>query len=155
MKFSTREDIDAPIEFVFDQLTDVSSLERAALRRGAQVERLDGGGPAAVGAAWRIVFEFRGKTREMETRVTGLDRPNEIVVTSVGSGIEGITTLELVPLAKGRTRLAFRQELKPTSLTARLLVQSLKLAKGQLQDRLKKRLDTMGRDIEGRHRAAT
>ena len=37
MKLATREDIDAPIEAVFEQLSDFDGFERAALRRGAEV----------------------------------------------------------------------------------------------------------------------
>ena len=41
MKFSTRTDIAAPVEFVFAQLSDFPGFEAAARRRGAEVTRLD------------------------------------------------------------------------------------------------------------------
>ena len=37
MKFSTKEDIDAPIDAVFDMLCEFDQFERAAMRRGAEV----------------------------------------------------------------------------------------------------------------------
>jgi len=37
MKFAAREDIEAPIEYVFSQISDFPALERSALRRGADV----------------------------------------------------------------------------------------------------------------------
>jgi len=151
MKFSAREDIEAPIDFVFEQISDFSGFERAALRRGAEVRRLDPAGGFGPGAAWEIAFDFRGKRREVEARVTRFDVPNEIVVGSVSSGIDGLTTVELVPLSKRRTRLSFAVELKPATLSARLLIQSLKLAKGQLDGRLKGRIKSLAGDIEGRY----
>ena len=151
MKFSAREDIEAPIDFVFAQICDVTSLERAAMRRGAELERLDTAGAICLGSAWRLAFDFRGKTRKVEAQVTGFETPNEIVIGSVSAGIDGTTTVELVPLSTRRTRIVFGQELKSNTLAARLLLQSLKLAKGQLEGRLKKRLKTYARDIEGRY----
>lgn len=150
MKFSAREDIEAPIEFVFSQICDVAPLERAAMRRGAELERLDQGGAIGLGSAWRLAFSFRGKKRNVAARVTGFDTPHEIVIGSESAGIDGITKVELVPLSTRRTRIVFGQELKSNTLAARLLLQSLKLAKGQLEARLKKRLKTYASDIEGR-----
>jgi len=51
MKFSTREDVEAPVDYVFGQISDFGAFERQALRRGADVRRLDSG-PFVTGSAW-------------------------------------------------------------------------------------------------------
>ena len=37
MKFSSREDLDAPIDYVWQQVTDFVAFERQAMRRGADL----------------------------------------------------------------------------------------------------------------------
>lgn len=152
MKFSTRADIEAPIDFVFDRVTDFAGYERAALRRGAQVQRVDASSAARVGARWEASFVYRGRKRDLNVTVTELDPPHALKAASTMSGIEGATEVELVPLSRQRTRLVFAQELKPTSLAARLMIQSLKLAKGTLDKRFKERVRDYAADIEGRWR---
>ena len=51
MKFSTREDIEAPIEHVWAQISNFDAFERQALRRGAEIARSDSQG--APGLTWR------------------------------------------------------------------------------------------------------
>ena len=61
MKFSTTEDIAAPAEAVFDAFCDFASFERAAMRRGAEVQRLDHMAVPGVGMAWHAPFDMRGQ----------------------------------------------------------------------------------------------
>lgn len=154
MKFSTREDIAAPIDHVFAQISDFAAFERQALRRGADVQRLDAG-DVTTGTRWDIAFGFRGKDRKVRAELTALDAPNMLRVDSEGKGIVGVTLLELIALSPSRTRLAMSIELSPNSLAARLMLQSLKLAKSSLTARFKKRIAGYAEDIENNYRPAS
>ncbi|MEO3416545.1 SRPBCC family protein [Roseovarius sp. CAU 1744] len=151
MKFSAREDIEAPIEFVFAQVTDFQALERSALRRGAEVQRVDGNSEPGVGMAWDVSFKLRGKMRELKTELTRLDAPNSVVLSSRSKAMGGHMVVDLVALSRGRTRMSMDLELKPINLSSRLLVQSLKLARGNLTGRYKLRIADFARDIEDRY----
>lgn len=59
-----------------------------------------------------------------------------------------MTVVDLVALSRTRTRLFVSMELRPTTLSARLLLQSLRLAKGRLTGRLKTRMAEFGQRIE-------
>lgn len=150
MKFSAREDIEAPIDHVFQIVTDFDAFERQALRRGADVKRLDQG-PPTVGSAWDVSFTFRGKERRLTATLTQMD-PQGLLIDAVSPNIDAATQIELVPLSPARTRLAISIELKAKTLTARLMLQSLKLAKASLTQRFKKRVAEFSEDTEARYK---
>ena len=56
MKFVAHEDVEAPIDFVFEQMSDFPALERSALRRGAEVQRVDTVPDKTPGMAWDVAF---------------------------------------------------------------------------------------------------
>ena len=153
MKFSAREDVEAPAEFVFQQITDFQSYERQALRRGADVRRVDSG-DYKVGSAWDVAFTYRGKDRKLRATVEEQTPPSIVRVSSKSDGLEGETVLEVVPLSQNRARIAASIDIKPKTLSARLLIQSLKLAKTNLTNRFKRRVSDFAEDLETRYQSA-
>ncbi len=148
MKFSTREDIEAPIDYVFSRVTDFQGIERQALRRGADIQRLDGSTTPVQGSAWQIAFKFRGKDRKMKATIAQLDEPTYMRIETVASGITGESVIELVALSRNRTRISVSLNLTPQGLSARLLLQSLKLAKNNLSRKFKMRITDFAEDVE-------
>lgn len=150
MKFSAREDIEAPIGHVYAQVTDFGAFERQILRRGADVRRIDAGRPVAPGSSWDVAFTFRSRDRRVRAVVARMEAPTDVVIELAASGLDGVTTIELVSLSPQRTRLSVSIELSAKTLTARLLLQSLKLAKSNLSGRFKKRVETFAKDVAER-----
>ena len=93
MKFSTREDVEAPADAVFDMLCDFQMFERAAIRRGAEVQRVDTMMTPGVGMTWRAEFDLRGKRRELMIEMIKFDPPNEMMLESLSQGMKGWTHL--------------------------------------------------------------
>lgn len=151
MEFTTRQDIDAPIAFVFDEVTNFSSFERQALRQGAEVKRRDSLKQAGVGIGWDVTFSFRGKDRKISAQITEFDRPDSYRVQSVASSIETDLLVDLLPLSKGRTRLSVTMTLSAKNLGAKLMLQSLKVAKGNLNNRFRRRIEKFAADVAERH----
>jgi hypothetical protein len=151
MKFSTREDIEAPVDFVCAQITDFASLERRAMRNGAQVSRRDDG-PIAQGTTWNINFEFRGRPRDVTAVLTTFNTPDAIAIESASDGMMAVTQIDLVALSQSRTRILVSFELRAKSMTARLLLQSLRLAKSKMNKRFETRTKDYAEEIEDRYR---
>ncbi|MDQ7072044.1 MAG: SRPBCC family protein [Rhodobacterales bacterium] len=153
MKFSTKEDIEAPIAHVFSKISDFDSFENSARRRGAEIARADNMEDTGVGMCWDVGFMMRGKQRQIVIELEGYDAPNTLEFVSRSKGLGGIMTVDLVALSRGRTRLGLDLELNPQTLSARLLVQSLKLARGNLNKRFHLRVADYAKDMEDQYKA--
>ncbi|MGR3662863.1 MAG: SRPBCC family protein [Paracoccaceae bacterium] len=152
MKFSTRQDIEAPIDYVFACAADFSNIEKQAMRRGIAIERTDELTEDGIGMCWKAGFSYRGKPRNIEAELTQFEAPNNIVIRSVSGGLDGDFDVEFLPLSRNRTRVHIGLQMSPKSLTARLLIQSLKFAKSSLDTRFSKRVASFGADIENRYK---
>lgn len=150
MKFTAQEDIEASIDHVFSQVSDFAALERSALRRGAEVQRVVDLPEPGPGMKWDTAFMLRGKRREMTIELVEFDRPNGMVMISTSPNTSGRMVLDLVALSKGRTRLNVTIDVAPKTLAARLVFQSLKLARGNLNRKFRKRIAEFARDLEDR-----
>lgn len=151
MKFLTHEDIAAPIERVFAEVSNFEGFERAALRRGAEIVRLDELAAPAAGMKWDARFAYRNRPRRADLELVRFDQPNALGLTGTSSGVEMLLEVELVALSRNRTRLNVATLLNARSISARLLLQSLKLARNSLDGRYRKRVADYAKGIEARH----
>ncbi len=153
MKLATREDIDAPIEAVFEELSDFDSFERAILRRGAEVQRVDDLPAPGPGMAWKTNFAFRGRQREAKIELDEHNHPDRLRASVRTSGFEFDVLIDLVAMSKNRTRMNFALDSRPKTVPARLMIQSLKLARSGMLKRFRKRIGEFASDLETRAQA--
>ncbi|SPH25075.1 hypothetical protein DEA8626_04110 [Defluviimonas aquaemixtae] len=154
MKFSTREDIEAPADTVFDALSNFERFERAAIKRGADVARLDPLAEVAPGLGWSIRAPVRGRMRRVMCEMTGFDRPNGMVFSAESKGFLMELKLRLVMLSQARTRLGVEFEIRPRGLTSRLLLQSARINKASYARRFEARVQKFASEVELRHLGA-
>lgn len=147
MKLKTRTDVAAPADKIFRHLTDFDRIEAAARARGAEIERLDDRTTPSQ-AAWRAEFPFRGRKRHSELRLIDLEPDEQLALRGESDGLTALIRLELVPTSTQTTQLSAIIDLSPATMKARLLLQSLKLAKSSLEKRLDQRLNRFARRVE-------
>lgn len=153
MELKAREDIEAPVEHVFAEITDFAALERLVMRRGGDVSLLEGPVPPEIGARWEVRFRLRGKNRRVVSELDRLDPGLGLTVGFTSPNINGQCRVDLVALSPGRTRLAITIESRPISIAAKLLAQSLRLGRGRIERRLRTAVATYAEDVAARHRA--
>jgi Polyketide cyclase / dehydrase and lipid transport len=135
MKLSARKDVEASAADLFQVLADFDHYERLALHQGADVERSDG-------PEWVIRFSWRGRARRVTSRVETFDPPRALALRGASGGFDYLMAVTLVPLSRNHTRLGAELDVRPRTLAARILLQTLKLGKGRLQGRFAARLET-------------
>lgn len=148
MKFSTREDVAAPIDHVFARLSDFDVIRRAAMRRGAEVARTDRLHSPGPGMTWNIGFDWRGKRRRAVVELTEYVPPTHLVFDLTGKAFAGMLALSLIPLSPRRTRMAVELEFRPKTMAARLIIQSLRLTRARQNRRFSERVGGFARQIE-------
>lgn len=150
MEVTTREDIAAPIEAVFAQISDFDWFERAALRRGADIVRIDTLDAPAPGMKWRAEFDYRGRVRKANVELTEYDAPNGMRALMHSAGLEMDAAVELVSMSRSRTRINITVKAEPQTIPARLMIQSAKLARTSIQKRFRRRVAEYAAELEER-----
>lgn len=152
MKISTRDDIEAPIDFVFKQVMDFASFERSIMRRGGDVERIEAGDANGLGTKWRVKFHLRGMERDVVATVTEVTEPTSLTMNVTSPSADAVLNVELVPLSRARTRLNIRADASAKTIATKLLFQSVRFAKQKTEGRFKSIVSGFARDVEKRHR---
>ncbi|PIE08212.1 MAG: hypothetical protein CSA74_03265 [Rhodobacterales bacterium] len=153
MKLATREDIDAPIGAVFEQLSDFDGFERAIMRRGADVQRIDDLASPGPGMAWKTTFTFRGRPREIRIRLDEHAAPERVRASMHSANFRFDLLIDLVAMSKTRTRMNLALDVKPLGVPARLMIQSMRLVRRTILKRFRKRIGEFAAEIETRAQA--
>lgn len=150
MKFSLRQDTDLSAEELFAAISDFARIERMLVRRGADVRRLDPAQEPGAGMAWEIGFDLRGKRRDMRMDVTQFDRPEKIVILGEGESLGLTVEMTVIALTRSKSRMIFEVEAKPRNMRARLMLQTAKLGKAQLDRKFAERVGAFLSDLSAR-----
>ena len=126
MKFSAQEDLKLPQADVFARLSNFDTFERIALKRNVRVSQISQNNPNEDTLGWNCKFKVRGRLRDVEIRLIEFD---------------------VIPLSRVQTRIQVVSVLEPKTLAARLLVQSMKLARSKFNQRFKSRVGKLAEFI--------
>jgi hypothetical protein len=142
MRIALKHDIGLPVRAAFAAATDFAELERIAQRRGIRVVRTDGLQAPGSGMSWDIGFRFRGRDRQVATKLTAYDPPRQAVFSGTSQHLSIGLVFSVVALSRERSRLLVDIELRPRTIRARLMIQSARLARGRIERTLRTRFET-------------
>lgn len=153
MKFSAKQDIDAPAAYVFAAFSDFDAWERAGLRQGVGVIRTDTLGGVTSGMTWQVTFSFRNKMRTVDIALDQLIKPQRLDFSATSPAMQASMVVEIAEMSALRSRIHVVSDVTPRTLTAKLFIQSLRLARAKADRKYAQRISDIAADITARYRA--
>lgn len=154
MKFKVSEDVDAPADITWARFTDFSGVEAEVKGRGAELSRVGNWSDPARGCGWRGQVTVRGRLRPITSEISAMDAPERCEIrTSVG-GMDAVYDMGFLSLRPDMTRVQVVLDLSAGTLSARLALQTMKLARGRVMQRLQGLLARQGNLAEEDYRRA-
>lgn len=147
MKFSTRQDTDLSNEALFQSISDFGRIERLLVRRGALVRRTDTLTQTGAGMGWQVGFDWRGKRRDVTLELARYEPPGVIGITGQSDLFLLDLHMTVVALTPTKSRLIFEVDVQPRGMKARLLLQTAKLGKAQLDRKFALRIAELVNDL--------
>mgnify|MGYP002152317409 FL=1 len=137
---------------VWERFIDFSGFEEETRGRGVTLTRVGNWTETAENVEWRGVVTIHGKARPIASRVAQLVAQKLCVIESRIGGMECHYEMNFVPLSTEVTRVALVMDLSAKTLTARLLLQTLKLARSRVLQRLQGLIARQGNEVEAAYR---
>lgn len=150
MQFRASEVVTGSIDAVFAQLSDMAQHERDALDKGIEVARLDKLPRPAPGMQWRIPFHARGRDRVAEVELVKFTAPTGMRFEGRVNGLLFESDMDCRVLDPEATEVTITTKLRAKSIPAKVILQSMKLARPSLNKQYRKRVRKSMRLLEDR-----
>lgn len=153
MKFKVSDDVEAPADRVWAGFTDFTTIEADVRARNADLARVGDWRVPTEGARWRGSVPVRGKSRAIDATITAFRPEDMLVVESRIGGMNCHYQASFFALSNSVTRVAVELDLAASTLSARLLLQSMKVARRRVIQRLEGAVVRQGEAVERQWRA--
>ncbi len=147
MNFTSKQDINAPTQHVFQQLSDFDFFESYAMRMGAQVERMDVFTQPQPGMCWNIKGHFRGKDRDLELTLDSYYPSDTLSYYCITKSLSATIGFDIIPLSRTESRMKVSVDVTAKGISARVALQSAKLAKKSLDRKFDARMHSFAAAI--------
>ena len=144
--------VNAPMDWAFTALCDHRFFAARAAANGVTVTSPDTPDTPFADRTWQASGPFRGRPRTADISIKSIAAPVRLQLISTVSNIEAHTDIEFLETGRRRTRMKIRVGLLPRSMTARLIVQSLRFSRPRLTRRLDKATTRFAKMISRRAR---
>ena len=142
MKIGGSKAFRRPRRKVFDSFADPARMAAVFGEQGANLRREGQGGP---GTIWHLDVTSGGKARGMAIKLVDMVRPEVMRLHVTSELVDADVAFVFTETAEGACTVDAGIDLAPHTLTARVALQTLRLARGKVEDRIQRVLTALGR----------
>ncbi|GHA44476.1 hypothetical protein GCM10008927_06660 [Amylibacter ulvae] len=154
MELKTKRTVQAPIDLVFQEFTNFVWFESVALSRGLNIERTDAMVDIQTGISWHLSGRIRGKQRDVDIAVTQFIPQKSTGFRCESKALDSQIDINFTPDGPARTKVKITIAPTAKNISARLMLQSVKLAQKTIEKRISSRMKDFCTTIEEKHASA-
>ncbi len=151
MKFDYNSTINVPVEFAYARATDFDKFESEGFGVMSKFEPIGDISAPEIGARWKVQSEFQGRQRKFSLQLREL-LENEAVVLGNGSDKFDIEArFSFGKIDDENTDFTFEINSSASTITGRLIMQTMQLARSRIEKKLAVDFDAMRDRMEAEY----
>ena len=142
MKIAATKDFKRPRGKVFGTFADPARMDAVLGSFGKNLRREGSGG---VGTVWHLDVVSAGNERPVASTLAGRDAPGVLNLRVTSEMVDADVAFVFTDLPERGCQVAAELDLAPHTLAARVGIQTLRLAKGKVEQKIQRTLTMLGR----------
>jgi len=148
MELSYNCTINVPQAFAFTRATDFEKFELEGFGNLGRFEPVSEIRAPEIGARWRTSSEFQGRPRRFSLELFELEPNQKLVLGNKSEKYDIEAHFGFDEISAEETGFSFRLDAKAQSITARLILQTIQLARGRIEKSMQTDFENMARRME-------
>ncbi len=153
MELSYQRMINVPQHFAFDRATDFERFEADGFGNLAPFEPRNDIRAPDLGARWRTAAEFQGRPRRFSLELFELSDPGTLVLGNKSEKYDVEARFEFTDAGPDTTDFSFSLSAKAQSITGKLILQTIQLARARIAKSMQLDFDKMAERMEAAYQA--
>jgi len=153
MELSYSNTINVPQAFAFARATDFERFETEGFGNLAPFEPRNEIRAPKLGARWRTAADFQGRPRRFSLQLLEMEDPGTMVLGNKSEKYDVEARFDFFEAGDGVTEFSFNLNAKAQSITGKLILQTIQLARARIVKSMQLDFDAMGERMEAAYRA--
>ncbi len=154
MELSYQNKIKVPQAFAFERATDFERFEAEGFGNLAPFEPRNKIRAPELGARWRTAAEFQGRPRRFVLELLEIENPGTLVLGNKSEKYDVEARFTFTEAAEAETTFDFTLNAKAQSITGKLILQTIQLARARIVKSMQADFDKMAERMEAAYQTA-
>ncbi len=143
MKFDYKSTINVPVEFAYSRATDFEKFQQDGFGNISKFEPVGDILAPDIGARWKVQSEFQGRQRRFSLELRELLENQAVVFGNGSDKFDVEASFNFSRIDDLNTGFVFEINSSAKTITGRLIMQTMQLARGRIEKKLAVDFDAM------------